>query len=278
MADVAARDARRRRLVDRGSDRLAFITGLSRSIPPSTEQAPQSPSASLLEDVTGLSLRQHHESKGPTASSAENASGIEPVITSKTIHETPRHESGHESMTRAVSNEATMTNFEADGPCVKASTASALQTSIEPAIQSQTAPHINPHRTQSIFTARKISHSISLSENLRLICAVAIGLLVMLQYHAYSFGGNLVRSIITFRPLLLVLLTDATIVLGRVLLAKESNGGDNERTKVEADSTNSISQALEVALVLQKGLTAVTMDCSICAAIIICAFVFKGSI
>lgn len=278
MVDVSARDARRRRLVDRGSDRLAFITGLSRSIPPSTEQAPQSPSASLLENVTGLSLRQHHESKGPTASSAENASGIEPAITPKIIHETPRHESSHESMTHGVSNEATMTNFEADGSSVKASTASTVQTSIKPAIQSQTAPHINPLKTQSIFTARKISHSISLSENLRLICAVAIGLLVMLQYHACSFGGNFVRSIITFRPLLLVLLTDATIVLGRVLLVKESNVGDNERTKVETDSTNSISQALEIALALQKGLTAVTMDCSICAVIIICAFVFKGSI
>ncbi|KAJ0985500.1 hypothetical protein J5N97_003856 [Dioscorea zingiberensis] len=235
-------------------------------------------SAALVteEDATCLRLPQHQESHEATATSTENASGIEPIIASRSICEPPKHEAGYESITHGASSLETLTNSEPNAPHVKASTASATHTSINPAVQ--TAPRINPRKDQSIFTAKKISHSISVSENLRLLCAVTIGLLVVLQYHNYAFAGKFVSSIINFRPLILVLLTDATIVLGRVLLTKD-NSNDNERTKkVETGTTNSLSIALEVGLTLQKGLMAVTMDCSICAVIMICAFVFKGTL
>lgn len=35
MAEVSAREARRRKIMDRGADRLAFITGQIRSVPSS---------------------------------------------------------------------------------------------------------------------------------------------------------------------------------------------------------------------------------------------------
>ncbi|ONK59341.1 uncharacterized protein A4U43_C08F5440 [Asparagus officinalis] len=134
-----------------------------------------------------------------------------------------------------------------------------------------------PKMSHTIFTPRRISVSISASENIRLVCSVIIALLVVLSYHGYSLGINALGSITSFRPLLLVFLTDATVILAPLVInqANEQKGKETARsTAMEGDcSAMNIGSMLEAAMVFQKAVSAVSMDCSICAVIMICGIV-----
>ena len=132
-----------------------------------------------------------------------------------------------------------------------------------------------PRTSQSVFTPRQISASISASQNIRLLCSLVIALLVILSHHGFPL--MVLGRIISFRPLLLVLLTDATVILGPLLLnqGNEHRGEEAARSKgKEGDSwTMNLGGMLEAAMLLQKSLGAVFMDCSICAVIMICGTV-----
>jgi len=127
----------------------------------------------------------------------------------------------------------------------------------------------------SAFTPRQISTSISASENIRLLCSLVIALLVILAHHGLPLFA--LGSIISFRPLLLVLLTDATLILGPLLLTQGNDRRGHEAASSkgkEGDGwATNLGGMLEVAMLLQKALGAVFMDCSICAVIMICGTV-----
>ncbi|ONK76192.1 uncharacterized protein A4U43_C03F24930 [Asparagus officinalis] len=97
-----------------------------------------------------------------------------------------------------------------------------------------------PKMSHTIFTPRRISVSISASENIRLVCSVIIALLVVLSYHGCSLGINALGSITSFRPLLLVFLTDATVILASLVInqANEQKGKETARsTAIERDGS-----------------------------------------
>lgn len=119
------------------------------------------------------------------------------------------------------------------------------------------------------FTLKRISTCVSSSENFRLVCATLIAFLVILPYHGYNLLGNRVTSanVITFKPLYLVLLTDATIVFMLLLLNDKPERNNNHTPQADCGGFNLV-KALEFFLVMRKAIKSVLADCSICALVV----------
>ncbi|RWV80536.1 hypothetical protein GW17_00058183, partial [Ensete ventricosum] len=127
-------------------------------------------------------------------------------------------------------------------------------------------------KKQLMFSSKQVSRSVAASENKRSIGAVMIALLVVLSNHGYAFGGAVMGSIVNFRPLFLVMLTDVTIVLGLLMTNRGTDEKENERArsgKQEHGWPSNIGDTLEAWLMLRTVSSAIFMDCSICAVIII---------
>lgn len=108
-----------------------------------------------------------------------------------------------------------------------------------------------------------------------------MGAVVVLLHLGFPLPGNkFLGSILNFRPLYLVLLTNVTLVMGRLLYGDH---GSSQRTIGEehkATSTDEynwaeqLSKTLDVGLVAKKVVDAVFMDCSVYAIIVICGLSF----
>ncbi|KAG2691769.1 hypothetical protein I3760_08G022600 [Carya illinoinensis] len=73
-----------------------------------------------------------------------------------------------------------------------------------------------------LFTLNQISSAIAAAEGTRLFCSAIIAIFVMLSYLGFPLPGSyIIKSIISFRPLYIVLLTNATIVLTRLTFDKQ---------------------------------------------------------
>lgn len=155
---------------------------------------------------------------------------------------------------------------EQDGKIVEPSTSPIAHISSDQVVDR--APYVNSPLIHQVLTSKQISRAISASENIRLLCAVSVALLVVMSTRGYSFG-----TIANFRPLCLVLLTDTTVVIGHLFVSRKSQSEDGEearrRRQDKIGLANNIGNALEIGLVFQKALNAAFMDCSICAVIMI---------
>nr|DAD26953.1 TPA_asm: hypothetical protein HUJ06_028421 [Nelumbo nucifera] len=159
---------------------------------------------------------------------------------------------------------------------------------IEPAMDSPTAQHSSNsmidtepraetqlHHTNKIIL-KEISSSISASEVNRLLCSITIALLVVLSHlNIPLLSSGFVKSIITFRPLYLILLTDATIVFARILSLKQGcteNPKEEEQRSSEDgfDWIADVGKALEIVLVLQKAAAAAFLDCGVYVVLVVC--------
>lgn len=137
---------------------------------------------------------------------------------------------------------------------------------------------LEPQRCQSrLFTPSQISSAISATEHTRLLCSVAVALLVVLSY----VGFPLLRSnIIRFSPLYLVLLTNLTIVLSQLLYDNQGGfqrpvGGENNIPSTDGYVlAQQASKVLEVGLLLQKVIDTIFMNCSVYSIIVICGLCF----
>ncbi|KAK8958806.1 hypothetical protein KSP40_PGU022631 [Platanthera guangdongensis] len=126
----------------------------------------------------------------------------------------------------------------------------------------------------AIFTPGDIDHSVSTTENLRLALALVVSLLVVTSYKGFIIGSAILSSIVGFKPLFFVLLTDLTIILGSVFLKQ---GIGHRRVKdarktayVDNEWPNDLGRIFEIGTMLHKVLSSAFMDCSICAVIVIC--------
>ncbi|CAA6672773.1 unnamed protein product [Spirodela intermedia] len=230
MATESAREARRRKILERGSDRLAFITGQARSLPPSAIDSPATPR--LL------------------------------------IGTRDRRPSVETFLKNEESNEAAYSVLPSSGEIEPATTDDA---SHHPVVT--TGPH--PAKRQArIFTAQRISSSISASENIRILCAVSIAALVVHSCRGHLVISDSIHSIISHKPIYMVLLTDLALVLGLLYTGrwKGKDEADAETTRAQegGDWMDQMGKALEVLLIMQKMASAAFADCCLCAVIIIC--------
>lgn len=120
----------------------------------------------------------------------------------------------------------------------------------------------------NIFAPNKISSAIVASESIRLNFSLVAAILVLVSYNSHFF-----KMVIFFRPLLLLMLTNISIVIAR-LLAEETGSHSNQKASANgipgAGMVDQIGKALELGLLLQNIVGAVFMDCSIYSITVIC--------
>lgn len=126
------------------------------------------------------------------------------------------------------------------------------------------------------ITPKQIGAAIDASEYGRMFSSLLIALLVLLSHLGFSSLG----SIVSFRPVFLLLLTDATIVLGRVLLThhhgEPSSASRRENSVMNGQQgiAEQVGNALEMVLTMKKIMNAVSMDFSLYAVFLICGLLF----
>ncbi|KFK29887.1 hypothetical protein AALP_AA7G191800 [Arabis alpina] len=275
-----SREARRKKILERGSDRLAFITGQINTAP----SPPSSDSTSLSQ-----SHLQTEESVPDTVLTRDQ------ILTSQEIALTNQQEniSGalmldntdhiiHQSRAESLQpRKYTETLAEAPASDPRDST---LQPS--PATSSAQPPSVVDLGASQAFsplvnfvnavTPNHIGAAIDASVYARMFSALVIALLVILSH----FGFSSVSNIVSFRPVFLLLLTDVTIVLGMVLLSHRGDSSSASRRENSGTVMNGqgmvdqVGNALEMVMVIKKTMDAVSMDFSLYAVILICGLMF----
>lgn len=136
-------------------------------------------------------------------------------------------------------------------------------------------PSPKPRRTR-LFNSKQLHSCIIESENTRGFCAFIIAVLVVLSYVGYPlFGSRIVRteSIIVARPLYILLLTDITIIMARLLLSAGKDMEEAEQRKVTQDYNRNWDGAvklLERGLVVYQSVRGIFIDCSVYMVVVVC--------
>ncbi|KAF2584901.1 hypothetical protein F2Q70_00034077 [Brassica cretica] len=126
------------------------------------------------------------------------------------------------------------------------------------------------------ITPNHIGAAIDASEYARMFSSLVIALLVILSHLGFSSLGS---SIVSFRPVFLLLLTDATIVLGRVLLSHRGAPSSASRRENSGQGIAAqVGNALETVMMIKKIMNAISMDFSLYAVILICGLLFTQNI
>lgn len=110
-----------------------------------------------------------------------------------------------------------------------------------------------------------VSSAINASRVTRLCCSIFVALLVVASYLGLS---QLINTVISFRPLYLVLLTNLTVVIARLVSGKQRRRRQNSTDSSEWDSQ--LAKTLEIGMVLQSLIDAVFIDCSVYAIVLVC--------
>uniref|UniRef100_A0A0E0GAQ0 Uncharacterized protein n=1 Tax=Oryza nivara TaxID=4536 RepID=A0A0E0GAQ0_ORYNI len=288
-------NARRRRLVERGADRLAFITGQAQTLP--SDPLPDSPLNSVDAATPQISERNASEGgiSGDKFSNITRLHKSQPTDvvpesqlsakarqeihdgdllrefkTSSTVpeiqpvNETPMQRHGEETLGKRINHDrtATVTRKEMETrpksvPPNQSNQAENAAWSVETLKE-----HLN-------FTPHEITQAISATEYNRFLASIAVAFLAVLSNWGLDIGGTITRVLVGTRPLLFLIITNVTIVFTLLMENKDPNvrgrsAGSN------LGSADSLGQMLEIGLLLQKSLGALLMDCSICAVILIC--------
>ncbi|XP_076909961.1 uncharacterized protein LOC143567415 [Bidens hawaiensis] len=226
---TSAAAARRRGITDRGAERLALITGRVQSLSP-----PNSDQPIVTDENKDLLLNT--ETVGNDV-----ASDVRSVI----------------------DNSATITETSAQSyskPEPLAEQTPLISTSTESKKPESQARH---HKT---FSPKQLQPAITASENIRVICSITVAVLVMLADAGFPVvGSDAIKKVILFRPLLLLLVTNVTIVAAYSLLQKVKH-----RSTGHACNADPIGMALEWALLMKTGSSALFMDCSVYSVVVIC--------
>ncbi|KAL0698100.1 hypothetical protein Bca4012_054222 [Brassica carinata] len=280
-----SREARRRKILERGSDRLAFITGQINGVPPPPSSDPTSLTQSHLR--TSDSSPETIPPRDQIPTDRETAYQETPSvfvfddpgcdIAAFTSHQENISEASmlsnmdriiHQS--RADSLKYTKTLAEAasasDPRETRVQSSPATSSVVDLGASQAFTPLVGIVNT---ITPKHVGAAVDASEYARMFSSLLIALLVVLSHLGFSSLG----SIVSFRPVFLLLLTDATIVLGRVLL---SHHGDSSSLSRRENSVmngqgiaDQVGNALEIVMMMKKIMNAVSMDFSLYAVFLI---------
>lgn len=263
------KEERRRRIVERGSDRMALITGQIQSLDSSSSQASST--------TSNYSHLAHDNPSSPSTTVSQHAQidagsgGAD-------------YESGSKFLKRKASNEASEgINFDIRNldqhlqervtPTEAYNKMTEVQTSI-------VTPSIRKASDKpNFFSSKRINSCIIASQRSRVICSLIIASLVLISYIDYPLLGiNIVssESIIASRPLYIVLLTDVTIVLVRLFRERGNHGteeSERERMVSKEDGDNWVGavKLLERGLAVYQAVRGIFIDCSVYLVVVICA-------
>nr|GMC77544.1 hypothetical protein CQW23_11447 [Ipomoea batatas] len=131
-----------------------------------------------------------------------------------------------------------------------------------------------PNRLHHLFSPKDINAIILSSENARLRCSIIIAVLVVMSCVSVPHGMTKSNSVIASRPLYIIILTDVTIVVARLLILGKPEDPDTAAGGYnEDDEEYNWKQAfvmLEIGLVLYQTIRALFMDCSFYLVVVLC--------
>ncbi|KAH7524227.1 hypothetical protein FEM48_Zijuj06G0096900 [Ziziphus jujuba var. spinosa] len=298
------REARRRKIVDRGSDRLALITGRSQTLPPHAPSPPSSssnPQPGIQDAQPSDSVHQDpktHAAEKTTAILADNPClyAVSPNGEDEASDfELPKHYTTPDAVQTGddfggSSSASQLRKFETKAEASRAPASEICE--VKPSLASSTDQNSSvstlatDRRTEPlkqqfrVFTPKQISTAVVETARTRLCCSIAVGLLVVISFLGYEIlGSNIVKSILSFRPFYIVLLSNVTFVLAQLLGKQKSSGrtdgGENKTTLADGlEWAEQLGNALELGLLMQQVFNAVFMDFAVYAIIIVCGLSF----
>ncbi|KAJ4959333.1 hypothetical protein NE237_026444 [Protea cynaroides] len=285
--ETSGRDSRRRKIAERGNDRLALITGRIQNLPstpssPSSSSGPHHAYTASLPDFSLDSPRQ--QSYRSTQSNVSIRSEEVPSSPSTPKYETSNKSAGNAAFTpisrmapQVQKCETSVDNLRTAPLDISSKTPASLARNLSTKMVDTEPRSETQQQNSRIFTTNRIISSISASERTRLRCSIGIALFVVLSHLRFPLLGrsSFVGSTIAARPVYLILLTDFTLVLARLFGKKENSGKAQEEAKQEPsedgyDWTEGLGKALEIGLVLQKVIGAAFRDCSVYLVIVVC--------
>ncbi|KAH6758283.1 hypothetical protein C2S51_018518 [Perilla frutescens var. frutescens] len=238
------KEQRRRKIIARGTDRMALITGRINTLDPD----PISKCSSFSVNRPDIPPAQHARSSSEPLSANDQAffqyGCNSPNIEMKHDHGEEASK-GHDSRKREMMAALASNNAHFS--------------------------HKNCLNILGPFTAQAINFSLQTSEDTRAICSVVLGVIVVLTQIIFHYIVVKPKSFVSFKPLFVVVLTDFLIVAARLLpyaKAKKLQEG----LKFEAGDENNMDGAvklLELGLVLHQMLTAIFIDCSFYLVVVI---------
>uniref|UniRef100_A0A5B7BHC0 Uncharacterized protein n=1 Tax=Davidia involucrata TaxID=16924 RepID=A0A5B7BHC0_DAVIN len=277
---TSGREARKRKIVERGSDRMALITGRIQTLAsPSSSQPPH------LLSHTQSSPARSFQDQFPQP---PNPIDVGPKGEDDTSDPSLKHDIG-DGFSRGNAFdfgsrvEPQLRKCETNVEAIRAP-AEEIMNELQPSPVTARVPkapvdmelvseacggHLN------LFTPREINSCIMATEATRVFCSITIALLVVLSY--INLPRNIVKSksVIASRPLYILLITDVTIVLARLLLERRrgfEKAKEDEKIGLKEDGHNwaGAVKVLEMGLVFYQTVRAIFIDFSFYAVVVIC--------
>jgi hypothetical protein len=241
---VMDREERRRRIMERGSDRLALITGQLHNLDPSSPSSSSSSSASHN--------RTYSESFMPQTKSDHHQ-----------ILESPSLKYQFKEEVKARSEEP------------KLSTVLHKPLKIEPTKQEEATRSQKSQNQRPIcfFSSKKLNASIISSERTRSLSSLTIAAFVVLLPRLNITSSN---TILALRPLWLLILTDCAIVMSH--LTTEASGGGLSHEMEEdgkgrdgnnGENWSDAERLLERGVVVYQALRGMFIDCSLYMVVVV---------
>ncbi|KAK3028330.1 hypothetical protein RJ639_037792 [Escallonia herrerae] len=288
--EVKGREAPgRRRMVERGSDRLALITGRRVQTLEENSLIP-SPSSS---SCTTSRFRYAHTQSSPALLSLDdqptllNNVGLEgnyDASGASIKHEIADEVSRGKAFDLGSEVKPQLPKCETNIQAIPGHPDTELRNEVQPSpvaagnpkASDDTEPISRPYESRlSFFSLKEINSCIMASENTRAFCSVMIAVLAVLSHISLPRTIVKSRSIIASRPLYVLLLTDVTIVIARLALEKrrgfeKADGEEQKDAQEDAHNWAGAVKVLEMGLVLHQTIRAIFIDCSFYLAIVIC--------
>ncbi|XP_024986571.1 uncharacterized protein LOC112521812 [Cynara cardunculus var. scolymus] len=242
--------ARRRRIIEKGSDRLALITGRAPNIPspPSPTSAAQSHhsyTSSCPSAITHLpdQVVPSDENRDPSFKSESAGIKSQPVLRKSESTKRP----------------ASKPNEKRSSP--KKSPKSELKTYLYKTV--------GPNQLRPAILA---------SQNTRRKCSFIAGIITLLSYVGFPIlGSYIIKNVILSRPLFLLLFINVTIMVGPLVLdaakmiEQGANGGSST---AEADFPDHLGSPFEWGMLFKTSLSAFFMDSCIYSVVVVCGISF----
>ncbi|KAM7254652.1 hypothetical protein ACFE04_004032 [Oxalis oulophora] len=256
---ASSREERRKRILERGNDRLALITGRihpssSPLSSPSVNQCNNSPRFPLIDQINAIPEPTNNASASKLIKQETNDSISGKKRTASRPQEEHHDETSREALQPSIMNKETQNKTSDDKHSI-------------PKPRS---------RQPRFFTSKRLNSCIIASEDKRNFCALVIALLVVLSYVDVAlFGVNLVQSesILASRPLYIILVTDATIVLALMYRQAQSPDESEDEKGQQNKDGQQLDRAIrlmERGLVVYQVIRGLFIDFSVYSVIVIC--------
>ncbi|XP_009345249.2 uncharacterized protein LOC103937059 [Pyrus x bretschneideri] len=277
-----SREARRRKIMERGADRLALITGRIQTLPSSSScSAPPHP-ATHSEDTDPPSQRSIPPDQIPKTHVLDHIPVFTPEIEEKrSSSSTVQNESPTSQTKTPVPDQIPVFTPEIEE--IRSSSSTVQDESPPSTVQNELPPSSLSFEKPRLFTASRISSAIEASERTRIYISMAVALLVVFAHFGFPLlGSKMVKTLLGFRPVYLVLVTNVTLVLARIFdsgpqrLSRVLAGfGDCQNLSgTEYEWAERLGMALGIGLKGKKVLDALFMDCAVYAIIVVCGLSF----